>query len=299
MLREKHTNMYEPLVEVVIETKNEIGESPVWDERRGSLWWVDILRGELHEYRLRNEVHSIRTVIGQSLGFIAPFDEASFAAGTRSGIGQLKVDSGFELTCPVEAERRTYRMNDGKCDPRGFLWAGTMSDKSAVEGNLYRVGPGWHASHVRGGMRLPNGMAWTKDGTVMCLADSVAGTIEFWEVDGTSGLPSSLSASVTVPPEVGKPDGMTVDSEDCFWVAIWGGGRVQRYTARGTFLGEVRLPAPLTASCAFGGDGLNELYVTTARRKLSTVALSQWPLSGAVFRVRAGVTGEPPDVYRA
>lgn len=285
-------------MDVVIEARNEIGESPLWDERRGSLWWVDISRGELHEYRLHNRQHAVRATIGQSLGFIAPLDGASFAAGTRSGIGRLKVDGEFELICPIEAERPTYRMNDAKCDHRGFLWAGTMSDESAVDANLYRVGPAWHVEHIRGGMHLPNGMAWSQDGTVMCLADSVAGTIEFWEVDETTGLPTRLSASVTVPLEVGKPDGMAVDSEDCFWVAIWGGGRVQRYTVGGALVGEIRLPAPLTASCTFGGDSLDELYVTTARRKLSAAALSQWPLSGAVFRVRANITGKPPDAYR-
>lgn len=292
------TTTEEHRVEVLFEAGSDIGESPLWDEKRGSLWWVDILRGELHEYRVHDGQHGVRATIGQSLGFIAPLDEGSFVAGTRSGIGQLKVDGDFELICPVEAERPTYRLNDGKCDHHGYLWAGTMSDELAREGNLYRAGPGWQVGLVRGGMRLPNGMAWTKDGTVMCLADSAAGTVEFWEVDQASGLPSRLSVSVRVPPEVGKPDGIAVDSEDCFWVAIWGGGRVQRYTAGGALVGEVCLPAPLTASCTFGGERLDEMYVTTARRKLSGAALSQWPLSGAVFRVRTGVTGELPDVYR-
>ena len=255
-------------------------------------------RGELHEYRTIDGSHHVRANIGQPLGFVAPLDELAFAAGTANGIGRLDVGGSFELISPVDQDRPGYRCNDGKCDREGHLWAGTVSDAVRKDGKLFRVGSGWRVAQVREGMQLPNGFAWSTDSAVMCLADTDARTIEFWEYDKQDALLGQLLTNIAVPPSLGKPDGVTVDAEDCFWVAFWGGGRVRRYSKAGEFVSEVEVPAPLTAGCTFGGDRLDQLFITTASRRMSTEELSRWPLSGSIFKLDAGVQGILPDPYR-
>jgi sugar lactone lactonase YvrE len=288
-----------PTVELIAEAGCDVGESPVWDDRLGSLWWVDLPKGDLYEYRWSDGSYGLRAAIGESIGFIVPLDGSSFATGTTNAMARLGIAGDLEVMSPLGEERPGYRINDGKCDHQGLLWVGTVSDDVHDGGRLYNVGPGWRASLAREGMKFPNGMAWSGDGKVMCVADTDAGTLEFWECDPSEGSPRRIVHRVETPSSLGQPDGMTVDAEDCFWVAIWGGGRVQRYTVSGELLMEIVIPAPLTASCAFGGENLDELFVTTARYRLTPTMLAAWPLSGSVFRAYPGVAGLLPDAYRS
>lgn len=277
---------------------SDVGESPVWDIDRGGLWWVDLLRGELHYWDGRANTHQTSSV-GQSLGFIVPFESGDFVAGTRDGIGVLTPNGGFDLICPVELERPNFRMNDGKCDPQGSLWAGTMSDATHANGSLYRINANWEVKRIADGLSVPNGLGWTRNGELMYLADTGRARLEWWQFDAYRGVPTKLLYVVSFSDVEGGPDGLAVDSEDCAWVCLWGGHGLRRYAPDGEMLESIEIPALNAASCAFGGDDFRDLYITSARYGLTLEQLRQWPLSGSIFRYRPDVGGMPAQPFRA
>lgn len=285
-------------VECVLEAQSDVGESPVWDaERGGVLWWVDLLRGELHSWDGRAH-WTKRPSIGQSLGFVVPMDGGRFVAGTRDGIGVLDASGHFDLVVPVEPDRPDFRLNDGKCDPRGRLWAGTMSDATHTDGRLYRMDAKWHVEVIAEGLGVPNGLGWSRDGGLMYLADTGRRRLELWRFDVERGVPTELITAITFSASAGGPDGLTVDAEDCAWVCLWGGHSVRRYAPSGDLLQVVEIPAFNAASCAFGGEDWGDLYITTARYGLTAAQRQKWPRSGSIFRCRPGVRGLPADAFK-
>jgi sugar lactone lactonase YvrE len=285
-----------PSVELVLDAKAEVGESPYWDQARECLWWVDIFKGELHRWSAAEGGRRVAS-IGQPLGFVVPMGDGRNLAGTRDGFGVIDEDGGFTLTVPVDAERPEYRMNDGKCDAHGRLWAGTIADVDPVGGGLYRLDADGSVTQLRDDMLLPNGLGWNRAGTTMYLADSTGHRVEIWDCDPASGTLRGLHATIEIPAEQGLPDGLCVDEEDHVWVALWGGSRVQRYTPDGLPDMHVELPVTVAASCAFGGPDHGDLYITTARYSVHGATLCAQPLAGGVFRCRPGVRGLPVDVF--
>ena len=160
--------------------ETEVGESPLWDETANCLWWVDLLRGSLHACDAGGR-DEIRASVGQSLGFVVPFDRSAFVAGTRDSIGVLDISSGtYEPRVALERDRPGYRSNDGKCDPRGRLWLGTMSDDQHKHGKWYRLSDDYRLFEWRDDVDLPNGLCWSLDGTRMYVADSGRSVVETW-----------------------------------------------------------------------------------------------------------------------
>lgn len=284
--------------DIFCRVENEVGESPLWDESRSCLWWVDLLKGELHACHSggHDEVHAS---LGQNLGFVVPFTQEEFVAGTRDSVGTLTVSDGSYLPkVALEHDRPAYRSNDGKCDPRGRLWLGTMSDEHWKDGRWYRVSGNYRPLEWSGAVDLPNGLCWSLDGTRMYLADSGRSIIETWSYDPDVGLPGSLLSTLAIPPAEGRPDGMTIDTEGHIWVALWGGGAVRRYRPDGTLDTQIRLPVTLAASCAFGGENYDLLFITTARYKLNSGQLANEPLAGSVFVCRPGPAGMAADRFK-
>jgi sugar lactone lactonase YvrE len=281
-------------VELVLDAKAEVAESPYWDESDGSLWWVDLLKGELH--RLNSDGKSERILgIGRSLGFIAPLASGGILAGAKDGFGVVTNDL-VEERYKIE-QGASYRVNDGKCDGQGRLWAGTTSDALLTGGALYRLDLDGSLTRLRDDLRLPNGMAWSKDGRTMFLADSGAGCIEVWDFDTRTGVPTSRRRVIDVPGHRGVPDGMTIDQQDNVWVAHFGGGCVQCYAADGTLGPVIEIPAQNVTSCTFGGSDYRDLYITTARYARTAAELAAEPHAGGLFRCRPGVQGRRPDPF--
>ena len=146
-------------------------------------------------------------------------------------------------------------------------------------------------------MTNSNGIAWSPDGAELYYVDTGRGSLDRLELDPASGAVAGRTTLVRVPPRDGLPDGLTVDAEGYLWLALWGGGCVRRYTPRGELDRELRLPVDLVTSVTFGGEGLAELYVTTARDGLTPAQLTEQPLAGSVFRCRPGVQGLAPSTF--
>jgi sugar lactone lactonase YvrE len=283
-------------LELVVDAGNEIGESPIWDQARQRLLWVDIPAGTVNSFE--GGAHQSSTPIGQSLGFLAPNREGGFVVGVRDGIGILDANLRFELVAPLELGTPETRMNDGKCGPDGRLWAGTIvltADRPV--GSLYRVSKEFKIDRVLQSLTCSNGMAWNNRGDLMYFTDSPTGRIDVLDYDVDTGQATNRRPFVRVEGTPGTPDGMTIDVDDALWVAVAGGACVRRYLADGRLDMEIAVPAPFTASCAFGGANYDELYVTTGRAMQSPESLAAYPHSGAVFVCRPGPVGSPAAAF--
>ena len=280
-----------------------LSEGPRWHEEAGELLWVDILGSTFHRSAIAPDgrLKLVASVaIDRHVGAVAPVVGGGYVLA--AGPGFLFVDgagSVRELAQP-EAGRTDVRMNDGACDPHGRFWAGTMAyDESPGAGVLYRLELDGSCTRVLTGLTISNGIGWSPDGATMYLADSGTGRVEAFDFDGSSGAISGRRTLVSMDQPGVVPDGLTVDQDGAIWVALWGGGAIQRYAADGSLLTTVHLPVERPTSCAFGGPDRATLFVTTARAGLDEAALASQPDAGHLFRIDGlGVRGMSCLPYR-
>jgi sugar lactone lactonase YvrE len=278
-----------------------LGEGLRWDARRDELLGVDILAGRVYRGRVTDTggLSLIRDYrLPGTVGAIAPVhgDEGWVLAAGRDFV-YLSPDGSLRTlaqVAPVGA-----RMNDGACDPQGRYWAGTLADDFRVgAGALYRLDADGRAALMLSDLTISNGLAWSPDGASMYLADSGPRIIHEFRFDAEGGTISNGRVLVAVAEDVGAPDGLTVDADGDLWVAIYGGGRVQRYSPDGVLRETLMLPAAQSTSCAFAGPGLNRLYVTTATEGWSEEKRRAEPSAGLVYRFETDVMGRSALPFR-
>ena len=282
-------------VEVVVAANAELGEGPVWDVRSGRLAWVDILGRRIHLTDPESgATESIEVPL--DVGAIAPGGAGGFVAALQDGFWVVGDGEPRRLATVPEA-RPGLRFNDGKCDPAGRFWAGTMAyDEAEGAASLYRLDTGGNVQRVLDGVTISNGMAWSGDGVTMYYIDSPTQRIDAFSYEPATGAISDRRTVVRIPAGIGSPDGMAIDEDGGLWVALWDGSAIHRYLD-GRLDRVIEMPVSRPTSCAFGGAGLDELYVTSAWKGLSADARRAEPLAGALLRVRPGVRGVPPSAY--
>jgi len=281
-------------VELALPALAELGEGARWDERTGTLFWVDILRGRVHQFSPATAACRSWTV-GQAVGALAIREAGGLVLALRDGFATLDLDTGrLAWIARVEDDRPGQRMNDGRCDAAGRFWAGTMAfDPSPGTGTLYRLDPGGRVTAVLADLTISNGLDWGRDGRTLYFVDSGTQRIDLFDFDPPTGELSNRREFVRVPDAAGMPDGLVVDADGFVWVALWGGGALHRYATDGALAAVVTLPVSHPTSCAFGGPDLTDLYVTSASVELTPAALARQPHAGGLFRVRPGVSGRP------
>lgn len=275
-----------------------LGEGPVWVPRDGALYFVDIKKPAIHWLVLATgERHSWTPPC--RVGSIAPRDGEGFIAGTEDGLAMLDLKRGwFDLIVDPEPDRPWNRFNDGKLDRAGRFWAGTMDDsETRATGALYRVDPDLRWQKVDDGYRVTNGPAFSPDGRILYHSDSAAQLTYAFDLTG-DGTPVNKRVFARYREEEGYPDGMTVDSEGCLWIAFWDAWCVRRLSPDGERLSEHQLPVQRPTSCAFGGERLDRLFVTSARVGLEGEALARQPLAGGLFELEVAATGLPPASFK-
>jgi sugar lactone lactonase YvrE len=230
------------------------------------------------------------------------------AALCESGALLLAVQDGFAKLDPATGAVTPFtgfpgaspdvRMNDGKCDPQGRFWAGTMAfDMHAGGGALYRLDSGASVATILPSVTISNGIDWSPDGRTMYYVDTPTLRVDCFDFDPASGSISNRRPFVEIDQPGAYPDGLTLDAEGNLWLALWGGWGVRCYSPRGELIATVDVPAAQTSSCAFGGENLDELYITTARGGIPEEELAGQPLAGSLFRVRPGVKGRAPNRF--
>ena len=276
-----------------------LGEGLRWDAQRGELLRVDIAAGHVFRDRIADDggLMPIRTYrLPGTVGAVAPTEgDRGWVLAAGRGFAMLDPDGAFRVFAEVASEGS--RMNDGAADPQGRFWAGTVADHPGAA-VLYRLERDGRVDAMLDGLTTSNGIGWSPDGRTMYLADSGPRVIRAFDFDGDAGTISGGRVLVTVPDEVGTPDGLTVDAEGDLWVAIWGGGRVHRYSPAGDLRQVLDVPAAQTTSCAFAGPGLHRLYVTTATEDWTDDERRADPRAGLVYRFETDATGRPADPFR-
>ena len=285
--------------ELIVDAKAELGEGPIWDPRSKVLLWVNILGKQLRMYDPVSDADRV-IELDQMPGTVVLRAKGGLMLALEGGFASFDPDTNaIEFITDPESDKPGNRFNDGKCDPAGRFWAGTMPyDAEAASGALYCLDTDGTSKKMISDVYCSNGIAWTADRKTMYYIDSVTRNVDAFDYDLATGDIANRRTVISVPESDGMPDGMAIDTEDKLWVAQWGGWRVAHWDPlTGQMIDMVELPVSQVSACWFGGEDLDELYITTARTRLTDEALAKEPLAGGLFKARVGVKGLPADVY--
>lgn len=263
----------------------------MWDSELQRLLWVDLMAGRVLEWSPADGAVAERQ-LGRDVGAVAPRAGGGLVAAVREGFVLIDADGGERLLAAPLADQPELRMNDGGVDPWGRFWAGSMAyDARAGAGTLYRVDLDG-VEPVLTGVTISNGIDWDPTGRWCYYVDSRERRVDRFAFDPEHGALGERTVLVDLGQVAGEPDGLTVDSEGCVWVAMWDGRQVRRHAPDGALLATVDVPVDRPTSCAFGGEELDRLYITTSRYGLSAEQLSEQPLAGKVLCLAPGVSGK-------
>lgn len=285
-------------IECVVPAGAEIGESPVWDEQFHLLYWVDIPGKRLHRF----DPHT-----GHDAVWPMPQEPGAVALRAAGGV-VLAMRTGFytfdfmtpepQLLAPLAGEPETNRLNDGRVDPAGRFWSGTVNEASRdTTGALYCLDENAHVSRKLDAIACSNSLCWSPDGKTMYHADSFTWQIMAYDFDVATGAFANPRTFVDIPREEGFSDGATIDAEGCLWAAHWGQGHIKRYDPEGKLMQTVQLPVTNVTCPCFGGRELTTLYVTTATFRLTDAQRAEQPLAGGLFAIDVGIAGLPEKRY--
>lgn len=288
----------EPTVQLVLDTKAVLGEGSIWHPTENKLYWVDIEGKILHIYDPVSG-NDKAIPVGQRIGTVVPVHTGGALVALQNGIHKIDTETGKLSFIVNPLPDSSMRFNDGKCDPSGRFWVGSLALDSRRRGaSLYRMDADGSVRTMLDSVSISNGIVWSADRKTMYYNDTPTMTVQAFDYDDRTGNITNRRVAVKIPRGSGAPDGMTIDAEGKLWVALWGGSCVARFDpATGELLQKIMVPAPNVSSCAFGGKDLATLYITTARAWVSEERLKEFPSSGGVFAVKPGVKGVAAEVY--
>ncbi len=285
-------------VEVIADEACLCGEGPIWHGGERRLYWQDSTTGRLFRYDpgAQNHEQVLKTdYIGATT---VQADGSLLVFGTDCGVWRFH---DGQLTTFIEPMPGESRFNDVAADPVGRVFAGSVPVDDPEQpgqhkrlGRLYLFDTDLSVKVVEQDLGCANGIGFSLDNNTMYYVDSLAHAIHAYDYDlQTGGITSRRIFAPIDEPLL--PDGLTVDAEGCIWLALWDGGCVRRYSPGGELMQTVKLPTPLTTSLMFGGEALDELYVTSAGGDKKD---SNGQTAGALFRLRPGVKGRPENLSR-
>ena len=285
--------------EIIFNAQATLGEGPAWDAKTRTLYWIDIVDKRIHFHR-DDEDGFIQLEVMP--GCLAPARDGSLIVAAHASILTIKLsdqtrDEPATVMQTVLAsvnEPANNRFNDGKCDPTGRFLAGTMDmDEKAPSGALHSFN-GLQLTRLLEGVCISNGLAWSPDHKTFYHVDTPTREVKAFDYDLETGQIANPRVVIRIPEVLGWPDGMTSDMDGNLWIAMWSGAQVTRWNPQtGRLLEQIPLPAKLVTSCVFGGENLNELYITSACRGLGHADLTAYKHSGSLMRVKTQVQGMP------
>jgi sugar lactone lactonase YvrE len=285
--------------EILLDSRAFLGEGPAWDAAREILYWINIFAGELHLYDPKSGSDEVINV-GQAPGCAAPCRSGAIILGVKEGIATLDIATQrLTFLSRPETSLPGNRFNDGKCGPDGRFLAGTMDNaEQAATGSLYSLSTGRALKTLLTGVSISNGLAWSPDHKILYFIDTPTRQVVAYDYDLSSGDIANPRVAVSIPAAYGWPDGMTSDANGNLWIAMWAGAALTVWNpSNGALVEKIPVPSLNVTSCAFGGQHLDELYITSAHKGLSQTEISAYPYSGGLFRIKTNITGMPTFVY--
>lgn len=273
---------------------SQLGEGPIWDYREEILYWVDIMNGVLHRFYPKKNHYSFEK-FDQYLGAAVPCEDGQFILAMQNGFAFFNPKTQ-QLTPIADPENHlpNNRFNDGKCDPAGRFWAGSMEQPGGPPtGSFYCVNNDLTIHKKLSNIHISNGLDWTSDGQKMYYIDTLTHKVQSFHFDVKTGEIDKEKDFLHFEKGLEYPDGMTLDANDNLWIAFYGLGKVICFDGQtGQQLQIVEVPASFTTSCAFGGTDLDTLYITTSTKEGE-------PDSGALFAVKPGVKGRKAYFFKS
>lgn len=274
-------------IHCAVDAKASCGEGLLWDPERACLWWVDIAGEILHRYdplTARSATWNMPCLISAT----ALRHDGALLIATARGIGLYDTQSDdLAILANPEPDKPGNRLNDMITGPDGSLWVGSMSEGAKGEtGALYRFGPAGRTVEMTG-TTISNGMGWSPDQATLYFIDSAPGILY-------AARQGAWHVIRRFDEETGKPDGMTVDADGTLWIAICDRGQVIGMTPEGNIVERIDMPCQIVTNCAFGGDDLKTLYVTTGTFSMTKAEKAANPVAGGLFAVQMDVPGLPP-----
>lgn len=278
-----------------------LGEGALWDDRRARLWWVDITQGHLHCFDPHAKTDECFDV-GSPVGTVVLDEAGDVLLAVQNGFARYDTESR-ELTMlkVVEHKNPSVRFNDGKCDPDGRFWAGTLAqDGTPHVGTLYCLERDLSLSTKLEGVSISNGIVWNHAKTYMYYIDTPTQQVVRYDYKNDTGEITSPQTIITIEEKAGSPDGMCIDADGMLWVALWDGGKVIRIDPeKGEIIAEVLVPhVGQITSCALGGENGTTLFITTARQGFTEKEVEEQPTAGSLFSAEVGVRGVPTARFK-
>lgn len=286
-------------VESVLPQRNQLGEGPLWVAEEGALYWIDIDETKILLFHPSTGAYDAFDV-DTRVTALAMRASGGFVTATDQGFAFWDTQTqALDFFADPEADVSSTRFNDGAVDRQGRFWAGTMNevDFESPDGSLYRLDPDKTLHRMETEIPVANGVGWSPDNKTMYFSDTMRQVIWAYDFDPATGGISYRRQFAQVSKEGVLPDGLTVDSEGFVWSAQWNGWNVTRYDPAGKVDRVIQLPAQQITCPAFGGENLDELYITSAWEGLSEEERQKQPLAGALFRVKVGVKGIAEPKY--
>ncbi|HWA18259.1 MAG TPA: SMP-30/gluconolactonase/LRE family protein [Devosia sp.] len=287
--------------ELFIDSKCELGEGVFWHPLLDRLFWFDIINKTLFS-ATANGIMVDRFLFDAPVSAAGVIDADHLAIASSAGLYRLELSTDTrELMSPIDPPNAATRSNDGRVNPAGGFWIGTMGLKEPgriKSGSLYQIRDG-QVTKLLGDINIPNSTCFSPDGAIAYFADTAARTIRQVSLDPATGLPNGPWRDFVGPDHPGGPDGAAVDSKGYVWNARWGGSCVIRFAPDGKVDRVIEVPVPQPSCPAFGGPDLRTLYITTARENLTPAQLAAAPESGGVFAIDVDVPGLPENLFRA
>ena len=278
-----------------------LGEGALLHPSDHRLWWVDIENGLLQVFDPETGENS-QYQMGKRIGTVVPADDGTALVALEDGIYSFDfLTQSLTFLARADNHQAEVRFNDGKCDPAGRLWAGTMAmgGDGSHRAFLYRYDPQGTINTMLDSITCSNGIVWSQDKKKMYYIDTPTSQVREYNYDQATGDITFSRIAVEIPGEEGYPDGMTIDESGNLWVALWGGAAVCCYDPlTGEQLVKVRVPALNVTSCAFGGKDLKILYITTASIGMNEEAKQKYPQAGGIFSVATDVKGVEAFFFR-
>lgn len=286
--------------DLIADTRDLVGESPLWCPHTLSLLWSDIIGRRMHRLEIASGAVETWT-LDEAIGCIAHTSDAGLVAATERGFARIRAGAGalaLKVIAPVLEGHANLRFNDGKCDRQGRFWASAMAwkpDPGQPVGALWRLDSG-SAQMILGDLVVGNGLAWSPDGRTMYLADSHKTRQVVWafDFDTDEGLPTNRRIFIDFNAIDGRPDGAAIDVDGCYWIAATDAGAIQRYTPGGKLDLSIPVPVAHPTMPAFGGSDLRTIYITSLR----PATAAQNEPDGGVFALDMAYQGLAEQEYQ-